>query len=155
VGVYIMISFLRYMRYSTCFAFFSQKVIFKFAQLNKCSWIENWVCSIFIEQHIHRHVLFFQTSLWCNLDPNQIIGTPAVIKEIDCLRATVDEICTVTAQLMLPINVDRSRLSAYAGWFDVQFKVYFRHWCIDLCMFLQISTSSALVFFTFVLFKVF
>ncbi|KAJ4798076.1 Arginine N-methyltransferase family protein [Rhynchospora pubera] len=65
---------------------------------------------------------YLKTSLWCNLDPNQIIGTPAMIKEIDCLQATVDEIRTITAQLMLPINADRSRISAYAGWFDVQFK---------------------------------
>ncbi|XP_078169977.1 protein arginine methyltransferase 10 [Carex rostrata] len=65
---------------------------------------------------------FLKTSLWCNLDPHQIIGTPAVIKEMDCLQATVDEIRTITAQVVHPINIDRSRISAYAGWFDVQFK---------------------------------
>lgn len=42
---------------------------------------------------------------------------------MDCLQATVDEIRTITAQLVHPINIDRSRISAYAGWFDVQFKV--------------------------------
>ncbi|KAG0463888.1 hypothetical protein HPP92_019508 [Vanilla planifolia] len=65
---------------------------------------------------------YLKTSLWNNIHPSQIIGTSAVIKEIDCLTATVDDIRNVTAKFSLPIHVDRSRLSAFAGWFDVQFR---------------------------------
>ncbi|GKV06423.1 hypothetical protein SLEP1_g18322 [Rubroshorea leprosula] len=36
---------------------------------------------------------YLQTSIWNNLHPHQIIGTAAVVKEIDCLTATVDDIC--------------------------------------------------------------
>ncbi|KAL0915321.1 hypothetical protein M5K25_015731 [Dendrobium thyrsiflorum] len=65
---------------------------------------------------------YLKTSLWNSLHPSQIIGTPAVIKEIDCSTATVDEIRNVFANFLLPINVDRTRLSAFAGWFDVHFR---------------------------------
>ena len=64
-----------------------------------------------------------QSSIWNNLHPNQVIGKPAVIKEMDCLTATVEEIREVRAQVSLPINKDRTRLAALAGWFDVHFRV--------------------------------
>lgn len=65
---------------------------------------------------------YLKTSLWNNLHPNQIVGTSAVIKDIDCLTATVDDIRNVTSSFMLSINVDRTRLSGFAGWFDVHFR---------------------------------
>ncbi|WOK97941.1 protein arginine N-methyltransferase PRMT10 [Canna indica] len=65
---------------------------------------------------------YLKTSLWSNLHPDQLIGTAAVIKEIDCLTASVDEIRVVTSKFSLPINMDRTRLSALAGWFDVHFR---------------------------------
>ncbi|XP_020101057.1 protein arginine N-methyltransferase PRMT10 isoform X2 [Ananas comosus] len=52
----------------------------------------------------------------------KIVGTAAVIKEIDCLTATVDEIRSVMAQVTMPIIMDRARVSAFAGWFDVHFR---------------------------------
>ena len=66
--------------------------------------------------------ILLQSSMWNNLHPNQVIGQPAVIKEIDCLTATFDEIREVRAQVILPIRMD-ARLSALAGWFDVHFRV--------------------------------
>lgn len=63
--------------------------------------------------------------MWSNVHPNQIVGTAAVIKEIDCLTATVDEIRSVMAQVTMPIIMDRARVSAFAGWFDVHFRVSF------------------------------
>jgi type I protein arginine methyltransferase len=66
---------------------------------------------------------YLQSSIWNNLHPNQVIGQAAVIKEIDCLTATVDEIREVRAQVMLPISLDGARLAALAGWFDVHFRV--------------------------------
>ncbi|XP_073014455.1 protein arginine N-methyltransferase PRMT10 [Typha latifolia] len=65
---------------------------------------------------------YLKTSLWSNLHPDQVIGTAAIIKEIDCLTATVEEIRNVAAQFTIPINMDRTRLSGYAGWFDVHFR---------------------------------
>ncbi|KAK8962752.1 Protein arginine N-methyltransferase PRMT10 [Platanthera guangdongensis] len=65
---------------------------------------------------------YLKTSLWNNLHPSQLIGHPAIVKEIDCLAATVDDIRDVSAKFMLPINMERTRLSAFAGWFDVRFR---------------------------------
>jgi protein arginine N-methyltransferase 1 len=67
--------------------------------------------------------ILLQSSIWNNLHPNQVIGQPAVLKEIDCLTATVDEIREVRSQVTLPISTDGARLSALAGWFDVHFRV--------------------------------
>ncbi|CAL9180731.1 unnamed protein product [Musa hybrid cultivar] len=65
---------------------------------------------------------YLKTSLWSNLHPDQVVGAPIVMKEIDCLTATVDEIRIVNSTFSLPINIDRTRLSALAGWFDVHFR---------------------------------
>ncbi|ONK81012.1 uncharacterized protein A4U43_C01F24290 [Asparagus officinalis] len=65
---------------------------------------------------------YLKTSLWNNLHPHQIVGTPAIIKEIDCLTATVDDIRNVTANFMSSINIDHTQLSGFAGWFDVHFR---------------------------------
>ncbi|PKA64559.1 Protein arginine N-methyltransferase PRMT10 [Apostasia shenzhenica] len=72
--------------------------------------------------HEEHEKYYLKTSLWSNLHPNQIVGTPAVIKEIDCLSATVDEIRSVASKFSLPITIDRTRISAFAGWFDVHFR---------------------------------
>ncbi|XP_039123404.1 protein arginine N-methyltransferase PRMT10-like [Dioscorea cayenensis subsp. rotundata] len=61
-------------------------------------------------------------SLWSNIVPSQVIGTSAVIKEIDCLTATLDEIREHHVKFSLRINLDRTRLSEFAGWFDVHFR---------------------------------
>uniref|UniRef100_J3LQI2 Uncharacterized protein n=1 Tax=Oryza brachyantha TaxID=4533 RepID=J3LQI2_ORYBR len=58
-----------------------------------------------------------KSSIWNNLHPNQVIGQTVVIKEIDCLLATVDEIREVRAQVTMPIKIDMARLAALAGWF--------------------------------------
>jgi len=52
-----------------------------------------------------------------------MVGMSAIIKEIDCLTATVDDIRNVIANFTLSINMDRIRLSGFAGWFDVHFRV--------------------------------
>lgn len=65
---------------------------------------------------------YLQTSLWNNLHPHQIIGTPAIAKQIDCLTATVDEISCVQSDYTIPFTVEQGRLSGFAGWFDVHFR---------------------------------
>ncbi|KAJ0977761.1 hypothetical protein J5N97_013235 [Dioscorea zingiberensis] len=72
--------------------------------------------------HEENEKYYLKTSLWSNLHPNQVIGAPAIIKEIDCLTATIDEIREVIAKFSLRINLDRTRLSGFAGWFDVHFR---------------------------------
>ncbi|CAN6456204.1 unnamed protein product [Victoria cruziana] len=65
---------------------------------------------------------YLQTSLWNNLHPQQIIGTPVVIKEIDCMTAKIDDIITVRSEFTSNIYIDRGRLCGFAGWFDVHFR---------------------------------
>ncbi|KAI3896066.1 hypothetical protein MKW92_000160 [Papaver armeniacum] len=56
---------------------------------------------------------YLQTSIWNNLHPHQVIGKPCIIKEMDCLTATLLESL---------ITEDRTRLCGFAGWFDVHFR---------------------------------
>ncbi|XP_042061946.1 protein arginine N-methyltransferase PRMT10-like [Salvia splendens] len=64
---------------------------------------------------------YLQTSLWDNLHPNQSIATPVIIKEIDCLKVTVDDIRDVRASISTSITED-ARLCGFGGWFDVHFR---------------------------------
>nr|KJB54098.1 hypothetical protein B456_009G020400 [Gossypium raimondii] len=66
---------------------------------------------------------YLQTSLWNNLHPNQVIGTAAVIKEIDCLTASVNDILEVKSSFSSAISMASTRLCGFAGWFDVHFRV--------------------------------
>ncbi|XP_057507682.1 protein arginine N-methyltransferase PRMT10-like isoform X1 [Actinidia eriantha] len=65
---------------------------------------------------------YLQTSLWNNLHPNQVIGTAAIIKEIDCLTVTVNDILNVRASISSSISAEETRLCGFAGWFDVHFR---------------------------------
>ncbi|VFQ63100.1 unnamed protein product [Cuscuta campestris] len=65
---------------------------------------------------------YLQTSLWGNLKPNQVIGQPAMIKEIDCLATTVKDIVNIRSSFSLPITAENPRLCGFGGWFDVHFK---------------------------------
>ncbi|XP_042493117.1 protein arginine N-methyltransferase PRMT10 [Macadamia integrifolia] len=64
---------------------------------------------------------YLQTSLWNNLHPQQVIGTPAIVKEIDCLTASVHDIIDVRSNFSSSIT-ERTRLCGFAGWFDVHFR---------------------------------
>ncbi|KAL7239784.1 hypothetical protein ACSBR2_005621 [Camellia fascicularis] len=65
---------------------------------------------------------YLQTSLWNNLHPNQLIGSAAMIKEIDCSMATVNDILDVRASMSSLITTEETRLCGFAGWFDVHFR---------------------------------
>lgn len=65
---------------------------------------------------------YLQTSVWNNLHPSQVIGTAAVIKELDCLTATVSDILEVQSRISSSITAENSRLCGFAGWFDVHFR---------------------------------
>ncbi|GMQ06882.1 hypothetical protein CsSME_00051297 [Camellia sinensis var. sinensis] len=65
---------------------------------------------------------YLQTSLWNNLHPNQVIGTAAIIKDIDCLTATVNDILNLRASILSSISSEETRLCGFAGWFDVHFR---------------------------------
>ncbi|KAL5571483.1 hypothetical protein UlMin_021080 [Ulmus minor] len=65
---------------------------------------------------------YLQTSLWNNLHPHQIIGSPAVVKDIDCLTATVNDILEVKTDVYSSITQENRSLCGFAGWFDVHFR---------------------------------
>lgn len=65
---------------------------------------------------------YLQTSLWTNLHPNQIIGTPVIVKEFDCLTATLKDVAGVRSSFRMVLRESLSKLCGFAGWFDVHFK---------------------------------
>ncbi|CAH9102968.1 unnamed protein product [Cuscuta epithymum] len=65
---------------------------------------------------------YLQTSLWGSLHPNQVIGQPAIIKEIDCLTSTVKDIVNLRSSFSSLITAENTRLCGFGGWFDVHFK---------------------------------
>ncbi|KAG0614089.1 hypothetical protein M758_6G150400 [Ceratodon purpureus] len=65
---------------------------------------------------------FLQTSVWNSLNPNQIIGEPALVKEFDCLTATLEEVSVIRSQFRVPIGFGSSKIDGFAGWFDVHFR---------------------------------
>ena len=68
-------------------------------------------------------ITFLQTSSWNNLHPHQVIGTAALVKEIDCLTATVDDILKVRSNISSSITLENTRFCGFGGWFDVHFRV--------------------------------
>ncbi|KAG0587991.1 hypothetical protein KC19_2G207300 [Ceratodon purpureus] len=71
-------------------------------------------CSVFLTQ--------CKTSVWNGLNPNQIIGEPALVKEFDCLTATLEEVSVIRSQFRVPIGFGNSKIDGFAGWFDVHFR---------------------------------
>ncbi|XP_022864230.1 protein arginine N-methyltransferase PRMT10 [Olea europaea var. sylvestris] len=65
---------------------------------------------------------YLKTSLWNNLHPNQVIGSPVIIKEIDCSTVTINDILNVRASVSSTISAENTRLCGFAGWFDVHFR---------------------------------
>ncbi|KAL5836082.1 hypothetical protein ACOSQ4_015579 [Xanthoceras sorbifolium] len=65
---------------------------------------------------------YLQTSMWSNLHPQQVIGTAAAVKEIDCSTATVDDILKVRSTILSSITGGCTRLCGFGGWFDVHFR---------------------------------
>nr|XP_048321970.1 protein arginine N-methyltransferase PRMT10 [Ziziphus jujuba var. spinosa] len=65
---------------------------------------------------------YLQTSMWNNLHPHQVIGTAAIVKDIDCLTATVDDILEVGGSVSSSITLENTRLCGFGGWFDVHFR---------------------------------
>ncbi|KAH7446750.1 hypothetical protein KP509_01G072300 [Ceratopteris richardii] len=65
---------------------------------------------------------YLQSALWNKLHPSQIIGTPFIIKEFDCLTATVQDVASVHSSFQVELEEGHSKISGFAGWFDVHFK---------------------------------
>ncbi|XP_076956940.1 protein arginine N-methyltransferase PRMT10-like [Bidens hawaiensis] len=65
---------------------------------------------------------YLQNSVWNNLHPNQVVGTTSILKEIDCLTVTVEDILKVEASVSSTIIKEDTRLCGFGGWFDVHFK---------------------------------
>ncbi|KAK4789473.1 hypothetical protein SAY86_016777 [Trapa natans] len=64
---------------------------------------------------------YLQTTLWNSLHPHQVIGNPSIVKEIDCLTATMKDISEVKSHISSSINIC-SQLCGFGGWFDVHFR---------------------------------
>ncbi|KAL0734684.1 hypothetical protein Bca4012_010894 [Brassica carinata] len=62
------------------------------------------------------------TAMWNDLNPLQVIGTPTIVKEMDCLTATVSEIEEVRCNVTSVINGENTKLCGFGGWFDVPFR---------------------------------
>eukprot|EP00249_Psilotum_nudum_P001873 c14613_g1_i1 orf=303-1472(-) len=65
---------------------------------------------------------YLQTSLWNNLYPNQIIGTPVAIKEFDCHTAILEDVASVHSAFRIPFTAGPTKFCGFAGWFDVHFR---------------------------------
>ena len=53
--------------------------------------------------------------MWNSLNPNQIIGAPALVKEFDCLTAIVEEVSIIRSRFRIPIGSGNLEVSGLAG----------------------------------------
>lgn len=70
---------------------------------------------------------YLQTSQWCDVHPNQILGAPQVVKELDLLKTTVEELKVLNEEYELKVEgpADANgdvQVSGLCGWFDVNFR---------------------------------
>ncbi|XP_010533181.1 PREDICTED: protein arginine N-methyltransferase PRMT10 [Tarenaya hassleriana] len=79
--------------------------------------------SVLTKHYSHEQEKYYlQTAIWNNLSPQQLIGTPTIVKEIDCLTATVSDIAEVRSNVLSTVSVQNTRLCGFGGWFDVHFR---------------------------------
>lgn len=73
---------------------------------------------------------YMQTSEWCDISPDQILGAPAMLKEFDLNTCTLKDIKVLNESFSLKIERPRGEPSAsgevhvagFCGWFDVHFR---------------------------------
>ena len=73
-------------------------------------------------------VCTLQTSQWCDVHPNQVLGQPAIVKELDLNKISVEEIKGLNEEFNLKVDYpgDASgevQIAGFCGWFDVHFRV--------------------------------
>ena len=64
-----------------------------------------------------------QTACWEALFPSQVIARPAILMEMDCHTATLEEVASVCSSFSMPCSQGMQHANAFGGWFDVTFKV--------------------------------
>jgi len=64
---------------------------------------------------------YLQTSQWAALSASNLIGEGVVIKEIDILTCTLDNVKSVEAEFRMKVT-SQTKLCGFAGWFDVVFR---------------------------------
>ncbi|KAK4391647.1 protein arginine N-methyltransferase PRMT10 [Sesamum angolense] len=69
----------------------------------------------------------YYLQVWCYIALEQPssrsdIGTCMVVKEIDCLTATINDIRNVHASISSSITEENMRFCGFGGWFDVHFR---------------------------------
>ena len=69
---------------------------------------------------------FLATAIWKDLDSAQLLGEPAVLKRLDLLTCTLEDITEVKASFRVALDLaghpTGTRLCGFAGWFDVHFR---------------------------------
>ena len=68
---------------------------------------------------------FFETALWVDAAPGQLLGPPEAILEIDCLTITLDELkATQEGRASLSIDADGEAMpfNSILGWFTTDFR---------------------------------
>ncbi|KAF5781232.1 putative methyltransferase [Helianthus annuus] len=61
--------------------------------------------------------------MWNNQDPDQVVGTTAILKETDSLTVTVDDILKAGASISSAITKEDTWLCGFGSWFDAHFKM--------------------------------
>lgn len=61
-----------------------------------------------------------KTALWANVSPEDVIGSTFTISNLDTHTVSLEEIKTMSSQFD-SIVTQNAELTAFAGWFDVQF----------------------------------
>jgi protein arginine N-methyltransferase 1 len=75
-----------------------------------------------------------QTSQWCDIPPDQILGQPAMLKSFDLNTCTLDDIKVLNESFALKIDKQGGsepgepsskdvQVAGFCGWFDVHFRV--------------------------------
>ena len=64
---------------------------------------------------------YIYSSLWTELNPNHVVGQPAILKQLDLNKCSIAESASINDQsfeILVPYNL---RVSGFAGWFTVDF----------------------------------
>ncbi len=64
---------------------------------------------------------YIYSSLWTELNPNHVVGQPAILKHLDLNKCTIAESASINDtpfEIVVPYNM---RVSGFAGWFTVDF----------------------------------
>lgn len=72
--------------------------------------------------HAEQQEYFLQTSQWCDVHPDQMMGPPCCFKEYDLKTVTLEELkAPLRAEFALPLHVG-GPVESICGYFDTSFR---------------------------------